>query len=89
MSTSTDAVRTTGVESTTQAVVSAVATERGVDPIDLEPLYTVLDPDALDALFQRDGSGATQGSARVEFTYAGCEVCVAADGSVETAVLDN
>jgi hypothetical protein len=33
-----------------EAVTEAVAHAAGVDPIEVEPLYSVLDPDALEAL---------------------------------------
>lgn len=61
-----------------QTVVSAVAAALGVDPVDLDtPLYDVLDPDALDRLF--DGVGR-RGS--IEFTFCGCWVRAEASGDV-------
>lgn len=89
MSTVTDPVRTVATtEPTSHAVVAAVASETGTDPMALEPLYDVFDPDALDALFAADGAGS--GTARVEFVYGGCEVCVRDDGSVDaTAISDS
>lgn len=61
-------------------VVERVAEHHGVDPTTLQPrLRTVVDPDALDALF-RDGADA---SCTVEFTYKGCTVTVDATGEVE------
>ena len=89
MSISTDAVQATDSEPASQAVVAAVATETGRDPIELRPLYEVFDPDALDALFESSRTGRGAASTRVEFTYAGCEVCVRGDGSVDaTAIVD-
>lgn len=87
MSTSTDSVRITDAESTTQSIVSAVATETGTDPLELEPLYEVFDPDALDALLRSQESGTTSAPVRVEFAYEGCEVCVSATGSVDVTVI--
>jgi len=59
------------------AVVEAVATSEGVEPTELtEPLYTAINGDALDALFQ-----TTEG--RVEFEYHGYTVRVDASGDVE------
>lgn len=60
------------------AVVSAVAELTGSAPDSIDPLYTVVDPDALDALFEADRG-------RVAFTYCGCDVDVSADGSVHVS----
>lgn len=87
MSTTTGAVGTAETELTSQAVVSAVAAETGTDPLELEPLYEVFDPDALDALLGWGESGTTSEPVCVEFTYAGCGVCVTADGTVEVEAL--
>ncbi|MFB6166293.1 MAG: HalOD1 output domain-containing protein [Haloarculaceae archaeon] len=54
-----------------EAVVTAVADAEGVDPTDLEPLFDVVDPDALDALFA--GGDA---SVELTFNYAGYAVTV-------------
>lgn len=74
-------------------VVSAVADVMGCTPLDLEPLYNRIDPDALDTLvdesldkpstpkamgFERDTS--------VRFDFAGCEV-VAGSTAVNVAPL--
>lgn len=53
-----------------EAVVMAVADQTGQDATEMTPLYDVIDPDALDALFQGDKPG------RVSFDYAGCKVTV-------------
>ncbi|WP_436910534.1 HalOD1 output domain-containing protein [Halosimplex marinum] len=59
-----------GDDAPSRAVVQSVAaaTNRAVD--DLDPLYGAVDPDALDALFDRGGR------ATVSFRYAGCDVTV-------------
>lgn len=82
------AVETASAESASQAVVAAVAAETGADPMTIEPLYGVLDPDALDALFASDGAATTAAPVRVEFTYAGCAVSVTGDGAVDVTELD-
>lgn len=65
----------------TDTVVTAVADAKGVDPLDVEPLHSAIDPDALDAIFQpRIGSPPT--SLELTFTLDGCEVLVQADGEV-------
>jgi hypothetical protein len=54
-------------------VVTAVAEANGVDHTELPPLYSVVDPDALEALF--DGRREESGSdCQLSFTYAGQEV---------------
>lgn len=70
-------------ESTTQAVLEAVAGREGTDPTELEPsLHDVVDPDALNALFESTASGRPRSNGFVEFTYCGYEVTVRADGRV-------
>lgn len=69
-------------------VIRAVAEREGVDPIDIEPpeyepLYDVLNPEALDALFAPRESGAPRGTGRIEFTYCGYDIVVDGDGTVE------
>jgi hypothetical protein len=65
-----------------ERVVQAVAEETGTDPVDLPPLYDVIDPDALDAVFAsgRDGTDSTRGDSReLRFTYADREISVRSD----------
>lgn len=61
-------------------VVEAVATATETDPNELEPLYSAVDPDALDALFADTGTPGSR-AGHVEFTYCGFEVVVSRDGS--------
>lgn len=62
------------------AVVAEVADREGVDPLDLPPLFDVVDRDALDVLFT-DTDGRHR-SARTVFYYHGYEVTAYADGRV-------
>ncbi|WP_227380787.1 HalOD1 output domain-containing protein [Haladaptatus halobius] len=64
-------------------VLTAVADAKGQSPVDLEPLYQVINPEALDALFapRADGTPRTHGS--VSFQYAGYWVTVSTEGAVE------
>lgn len=55
-------------------IVGAVADATGVDPLDLDPLYEVIDPEALESIF-RNGAH-TGGDITVSFEYAGCTVFV-------------
>lgn len=61
--------------------VEVVADARGCDPTDLEPLYAVVDPDALDALV----AGGRGGGPRVAFEYEGVAVEVRDDGGLVVA----
>jgi hypothetical protein len=70
-------------ESVVGAVVDAVAARERVDPVELPPLYDVVDTDALNALFDRSGErGASERTAdegsgnrlRVTLQYQGYDV---------------
>ncbi|MDS0477754.1 HalOD1 output domain-containing protein [Natrinema sp. 1APR25-10V2] len=70
--------------SASTAVIEAVAAEKGVDPIDLEcVLADVIDPLALDTLFQPTADGPRNSSGRVVFSFGGCLVVLRADGTVD------
>lgn len=69
-------------DDTVTTVISAVASFKGVDPVDLTPLYDVVDPDALEALV--DGDSDTY--CHIEFEYAG--VLVELDSSGECTVTE-
>lgn len=68
-----------GTEAVVPAIVEKVAATKDTDPIELDPLYAAVDPDALNALY-RDGFDG-----RVEFRYAGCTVVVDGEGEVRVA----
>lgn len=80
MSLTTGAVGTAETELTSQAVVRAVAAETGRDPLELRPLYEVVDPDALNSLVSSAESAAAP---TVEFRYAGCTVSVTGSDGIE------
>lgn len=65
-----------------QRVVAAVAEAHSTDPTELPPLYDAVDPDALDALFDRGNYGERENPGRVVFMFADCEVVVHSDGEV-------
>ncbi|WP_049923240.1 HalOD1 output domain-containing protein [Halopiger djelfimassiliensis] len=73
----------------TQTIIEAIADHEGVDvteiePPEYDPLYTVVNPTALDALFRTPARvpGRAAGS-RVTFEYEGYRVVVYGDGSVD------
>lgn len=71
-----NAMRTHEIEPSqrpSDAVVMAVAAESGRDPLELPPLCEAIDPEALDALVDRDGG---RGDPAVATTYADYHVRV-------------
>jgi len=64
-----------------ETVVEAVSEATGVDPLELEPLYSVVDADALNSMF-RPSVGSPPTSLELQFSMAGCEVVVHGDGEV-------
>ena len=67
-------------EDISETVVSAVADAKGVDPLDLDPLYDAIDPDALDSIFRHAGAGSTV--TKLSFEMEDCEVLVRGSGEV-------
>lgn len=70
-------------------VLAVVGVADEVDPVDLPPLYSVVDPDALDALFSSTSGGRSGFDGSVTFQYAGFEVTVRDTGSVEAERRDD
>ena len=58
------------------AVVRAVAAVEGREPCALRPLAEVVDPDALDALFEPRGDGEARTGGHLSFVYSSCRVTV-------------
>lgn len=77
--------RKSDVDTVSQRVVMAVAEARDIDTLELPPLYDVIDPDALDNLFNSEKR--TRG--RVVFMYNDCEVIVHSDGEVDITAPGN
>lgn len=76
------AERSTESQAVSQTVISAVADLTSAEPTSLEPLYHVVDPEALNALFEANEVGVGCSSLRVTFTYCGCDVEITGDGVV-------
>lgn len=66
-----------------EAIVKAVATATGIDQLELPPLHSVIDPDALDALFDSPTRRASKQRLVLTFEYADCRVSAKAHGTVE------
>lgn len=59
-----------------ERIISAVAEAKGVSSADLdEPLFFVVDPDALDRLFRSSTGNSEQVSPLIHFTYSGLSIC--------------
>lgn len=76
-----------GEPSTT--IVKAVAAILGRKQDELDPLYHVIEPDALDSIFQPTGRGDRDGDVEVTFTYQGFTVAVKSYGVVEIEPTEN
>jgi len=64
------------------AVIETVAAACDRDPLQLEPLYEVVDPDALDALIRSSGGGPVADGPTVTFEFAEKSVTVHGGGAV-------
>lgn len=70
-------------QSVSEEVITAVAQATGTTPVDLTPpLFSVIDPEALDSFVESIRDESPEGIGRIEFTYCGCTVTVTADGRV-------
>lgn len=63
-------------ESVSRAVVRAVCAVEGQEPTALQPLCDVVDPDALDRLFEPHADGTPRAGGRVSLIVSGCQVTV-------------
>jgi len=63
-------------ERVSSAVIHAVSAVRGRDPRAMQRLADVLDPDALDALFELRADGTSRRGGRLAFVYGKCHVTV-------------
>ncbi|MFC7095850.1 HalOD1 output domain-containing protein [Halobaculum marinum] len=74
------------VDSPSSIVIHCAAALTGRDPIDMEPLYTVLDPDHLDELLSSDHTSV---EVQTEFTYEGFVMAVTNVGSITIRAADD
>lgn len=73
----------TDAEPLSNAVVKAVSVAIGDNPADIEPLYNVVNPDALDQLFAPTDSGTRRDhGGTITFPFNQCEVLVYWDGTI-------
>ncbi|MCU4741685.1 HalOD1 output domain-containing protein [Natronoglomus mannanivorans] len=70
-------------ESVSEAILDAVASVTDSDPIELDPLYYTIDPDALDSLFEsRSRTTELPRDVQVTFSYVGLQITVTAAGQI-------
>ena len=74
-------------ESASLAVVTVVATVLDRDPLDLPPLESAIETDALDRLVAC--STGVQGCDSISFQYEGIEVTLTSGGRIEADPMDN
>ena len=65
------------------AVIATLADVMGVDPVELDPLYSTIDPEALDSLVRV--RNRTSGDIRVSFTHENHAITVHSYGLVTIA----
>ena len=65
-----------GDESVSMAIVRAVAAMEGQTPGTLRPLAEVLDPGALDTIFEPTHDGGSRPGGHLSFVYSSCRVTV-------------
>jgi len=75
-------------DSTSLAVVAAVATALGEDPRDLTPLQTVIDTDALDKLATEAATGLGACDS-ISFRYDGFDITVTGEDVIEASPIEN
>lgn len=68
-------------QSLSHAIVEKIAATEDVDPLALDPLYEVIDPDALDSVFAAT-NGSPRSDGEIAFEYSGHTVVVSSDGTV-------
>ena len=79
----------TNNEPISTVIAETIANHKGVDPVDIEPLYTTIDPEALDALFAPRNDGTARTAGRITFTHAGYEITVNSDRTATVEPIDD
>lgn len=70
----------TAFESPSHAVVMAVTGESDADPVEIEPINTAIDADALDSIFLPTFSSQRPPNSRIQFDYLGYRIVLNAHG---------
>ena len=64
-------------------ILTAIAESDGRPMEELDPLYDVIDPEALETLFAPKASGSPRPVGKVSFRYMGYRVTVSSNGAIE------
>lgn len=72
-------------DSATEAIVMTVAGHAGIRPNALEPLYSVVDPEALDRIIRSVAARSSPGNAEIIFRYQGYTISAYSHGAIEVA----
>jgi hypothetical protein len=75
-------------KSISTVIAETIANHKGVDPANIEPLYTTIDPEALDALFAPRNDGTARTTGQITFTHTGFEITVNSDRTVTVEPID-
>ena len=75
-------------ESVSTAVVRAVSAVEGREPRSLRPLSDVLDPHAVDTLFEPRSNGRPRTGGQLSFIYSDCVVTIDNDEFLSLDLLD-
>ena len=79
--------RQTGDETVAEWVLAAVSELTETDPMDLEPLFDVVDPEALNELYAPDRGTEQSVPRQAMFQFSGCVVVVYGDGRIAVSRL--
>lgn len=71
-----------------KAVIHAEAVATDSDPLEVPPLYSAVDPDALNDLLARTQNGQLRGTGAVTFEFNGHRIAVESHGVVEAVPAD-
>lgn len=66
-------------------IIELVEEATGEAQFTMDPLFTIVDPEALESLFQSQD----ERTARVEFEYCNCKVTTRSDGTVSVRILED
>lgn len=66
----------------TKTIITAIGEVTNTDPVELPPLGSAIDPNALNELFPRNAAGDPRIEGYVTFEFAGCVVLVDQDDRV-------
>ncbi|KTG11198.1 hypothetical protein AUR64_04510 [Haloprofundus marisrubri] len=69
-------------------IIVAMSTIEDRRTDDIEPLYEVIDPDALDMVFRRGSEVTAERNGRLLFAFNGREVVVYGDGRIDISLTD-